>query len=105
MRAALEADHCCTDRIADARGFCAALFRSRTAPATENLFRRKQLALFSEREKKATRTTVADRFVLEKLARFRAGRRALIIVKPATLIGRHPTAFRRFWPWKSRPAG
>jgi putative transposase len=56
--------------LADSLGFCAALSRSRTALAAENLFLRKQLALFQEREKKATRTTAADRFVLAKLARF-----------------------------------
>jgi putative transposase len=29
----------------------------------------------------------------------------LVIVKPATLIGWHRAAFRRFWRWKSRPVG
>jgi hypothetical protein len=32
--------------VADSLGFCAALFRNRTALAVENLFLRKQLALF-----------------------------------------------------------
>jgi putative transposase len=31
--------------------------------------------------------------------------RALLIVKPATLIGWHRTAFRLFWRWKSKPVG
>jgi putative transposase len=91
--------------IADSLGFCAALFRSRTALAAENLFLRKQLALFQEREKKATRATAADRFVLAKLARFFDWRSVLVIVKPTTLVGWHRTAFRRFWRWKSRPVG
>jgi hypothetical protein len=56
--------------FADSLDFCATLSRSHTAQAAENLFQRKQLALFQEREKKATRTTAADRFVLAKLARF-----------------------------------
>lgn len=47
--------------ISDSLGLCAALFRSRTGLAAENLFLRKQLALFQEREKKTTRTTGADR--------------------------------------------
>jgi hypothetical protein len=55
------------------------------------------LALFQEREKKATRTTAADRFVLAKLAHFFDWRSALVIVKPATLVGWHRTAFGRFW--------
>jgi hypothetical protein len=37
-------------------------FRSRKAPAAENLFLRKQLALFQEREKRARPKTAADRF-------------------------------------------
>ena len=65
------------------------------ALAAENLFLRKQLALFQEREKKVTRTTAADRFVLAKLAHFFDWRSALVIVKPATLVGWHRTAFRR----------
>jgi putative transposase len=76
-------------------GFCAALFRSRTALAAENLFLRKQLALFQEREKKAARTTAPDRLILATLARFFDWRSALVIVKPDTLLGWHRTAFRR----------
>ena len=91
--------------FADSLDFCATLSRSRTALAAENLFLRKQLALFQEREKKATRTTAADRFVLAKLAHFFDWRSALVIVKPATLVGWHRTAFRRFWRWKSRAVG
>jgi hypothetical protein len=53
------------------------------AVAAENLFLRKQLALFRERD----------------------WRSALVIVKPATLIGWHRAAFRRAWRWKSRPVG
>jgi putative transposase len=83
--------------VADSFGFCAALFRNRKALAADNLFLRKQLALFQEREKKATRTTSADRFVLAKLARFFDWRSALVIVKPGTLVSWHRIAFRRFW--------
>ena len=82
---------------------CAALFRSRARLAAENLFLRKQLALFQEREKKARPTTAADRFVLRRLACLFDWRDALVIVKPGTLIGWHRSAFRHFWRWKSRP--
>jgi putative transposase len=50
-------------------------------------------------------TTPADRFVFCKLARWFDWRSALMIVKPATLIGWHRNAFRLFWRWKSRPVG
>src|SRR3569833_2175785 len=73
--------------ISDCANFWAAGLRSRTALAAENLFLRKQLALFKEREKKAVPTRAADRLVLSKLAGFFDWRSALVIVKPATLIG------------------
>ena len=91
--------------ISDCLSFCAALFRSRTALVAENLFLRKQLALFQEREKRAKPTTAADRFVFSKLACFFDWRSALVIVKPATLIGWHRAAFRNSWCLKSRPVG
>ena len=72
--------------VSDVLQFGSALLRSRTALAAENLFLRKQLALFREREKKATRTKAADRFILARLARLFDWRNALVIVKPATLI-------------------
>jgi hypothetical protein len=81
--------------LSDCVNFCAAGLRSRAALAAENLFLRKQLALFKEREKKAVSTTAADRFVLSKLACFFNWHSALVIVKPATLIGWHRAAFRR----------
>jgi hypothetical protein len=52
----------------DCVSLCAALSRNRAALAAENLFLRKQLALFQEREKRARPTTAADRFVFAKLA-------------------------------------
>jgi putative transposase len=91
--------------VSDCVNFCAAGLRDWTALAAENLFLRKQLALFQEREKKAAPTTAADRFVFSRLARFFDWHSALVIVKPATLIGWHRAAFRRFWRWKSRPVG
>jgi hypothetical protein len=89
----------------DCVSLCAAISRNRAALAAENLFLRKQLALFQEREKRARPTTAADRFVFAKLAHFFDWRNALAIVKPATLISWHRAAFRRFWRWKSRPLG
>jgi hypothetical protein len=105
LRAALEADYCLAD-------CCRRLSRllhwsppEPCSPCRREFVLRKQLALFQEREKKAKPTTAADRFVLSKLARWFAWRNALAIVKPATLIGWHRTAFRCFWRWKSRSVG
>src|SRR6476620_2729635 len=91
--------------VSDCLRFLANIGRRRLAMVAENLFLRKPLALFREREKRALPTTPADRFVFSKLGRWFDWRSALVIVKPATLIGWHRAAFRRFWRWKSRPVG
>src|SRR3954471_23692613 len=70
--------------VSDGLSFFASVWRRRTALAAENLFLRKQLALFREREKKAMHTTPGDRFVFSKLARWFDWLRALMIVKPAS---------------------
>jgi hypothetical protein len=54
--------------VSDCLSFFSNIGRRRLAVAAENLFLRKQLALFREREKKALLTTSADRFVFSKLA-------------------------------------
>jgi transposase InsO family protein len=77
--------------------------RSRSALVTENLFLRKQLALYLERKKRPRRATDAVRFTMVLLSRFFEWREALTIVKPDTLIRWHRKGFRLFWKWKSRP--
>src|SRR5881628_1336223 len=73
--------------------------------AAENLFLRKQLALYVEPKTKPYRATDAVRFTLAQLARFFEWRDALTVVKPDTLIRWHQKGFRLFWKWKSQPAG
>jgi hypothetical protein len=68
----------------------------------ENLFLRKQLALFRERDVKARRADDATRAALVWLSKVFNWRDALVIVKPATLIGWHRKVFRLFWKLKSR---
>lgn len=81
------------------------LFSARAALIAENLFLRKQLALFREREVKPQRSTVVLRLTLLALARFVNWREALRIVKPDTFIKWHQMAFRMLWRWKSRKRG
>jgi len=71
----------------------------------ENLFLRKQLALFQERKKKPCRTTASFRLAMVALARLFDWRNALVIVKPETFVGWHRNAFKMFWRWKSRKRG
>jgi len=78
---------------------------SRVALIAENLFLRKQLALFQEREAKPRRTTASFRLAMVALAKFFDWRGALVIVKPETFLKWHRTAFKMFWRWKSRKRG
>jgi putative transposase len=79
--------------------------RSRTAVEAENLFLRKQLALFQERKTKARRADDSTRWLMSFLSRWFDSRNALVLVKPETLIRWHRKGFRLFWRWKSRPTG
>jgi putative transposase len=63
--------------------------RSRHALAAENLFLRKQLALFQERKVKPRRAEDATRWTMATLSRMFAWRDVLWSVKPDTLIGWH----------------
>jgi putative transposase len=75
------------------------------ALAAENLFVRRQLALFLERQFRPHRTTDASRFLMARLSRFFDGRSSLVLVKSGTLIRWHRQGFRLFWRWTSRPRG
>ena len=71
----------------------------------ENLFLRKQLALFQERQVRPQRTTAAFRLMMVVLGKFFDWRNALVIVKPATFIKWHRDSFRAYWCGKSRKRG
>jgi hypothetical protein len=79
--------------------------RSHAQLAAENLFLRKQLALYIERQVKPRRADDATRIALVALSWLIHWRGVLTIVKPDTLIRWHRKGFRLFWRWKSRPAG
>src|SRR6266478_1319658 len=81
------------------------ILRTPQAVAAENLFLRKQLALYVERKTRPHRATDAVRFTMAQLSQFFEWRDALTVVKPDTLIRWHRKGFRLFWKWKSRPAG
>ena len=71
--------------------------------AAENLFLRKQLALYQEREIKPRRADDATRVAIVWLSRAFNWREALVVVRPATLIRWHREGFRLCWKLKSRP--
>lgn len=93
--------HVFLDLLRLIRGMC----RSRRAVEAENLFLRKQLALFQERQTKAHRTDDATRWLMSFLSNWFDWRNALVHVQPDTLIRWHRKGFRLFWRWKSRPTG
>ena len=91
--------------LLDALRFIRLSLRPHCALAAENLFLRKQLALYLERRVKARRASDASRLTLVLLSRLFAWRRVLTIVQPDTFIRWHRTGFRLFWRWKSKPRG
>src|SRR5688572_28459749 len=91
--------------LADVLQFARFGLQSHARLAAENLFLRKQLALYVERRVKPRRATNATRLTLVVLARFIEWRPVLTIVRPDTLVRWHRHAFRLFWRWKSRRCG
>jgi putative transposase len=87
------------------RDLIRSLFRSRTAVIAENLFLRRQLALYQERKTRRSSPTPATKLALVALSRFFPRASALAIVKPDTLVRWHRIGFRLFWRHKSRHTG
>jgi putative transposase len=88
--------------LGDSLQFLRLCLRFPTTLAAENLFLRKQLALYQERHVTPRRATDATRLALTWLSRWFDWRQALVIVQPATLLRWHREGFRLFWRWKSR---
>jgi putative transposase len=93
------------DLLLDALRFIRVSLRPRCALAAENLFLRKQLALYLEHKVEPRRAKAATKLTLVLLSRLFAWREALTVVKPDTLIRWHRKGFRLFWRWKSKPRG
>ena len=79
--------------------------RPRAALVAENLFLRKQLALFQERKAKPHRADDATRWLMTAVSRLFEWRTALVVVQPDTFLRWHRKGFRLFWRWKSKPTG
>src|SRR5919198_5343331 len=91
--------------VGDVARFASVGLRSHAQLVAENLFLRKQLALYVERQVRPRRADDATRIVLVALSRLFNWRRVLTVVKPDTLIRWHRKGFQLFWRWKSRPRG
>jgi len=88
--------------VEDAFRWLSLLFRSAEALRSENLFLRRQLALYMERGVRPHRVDAATRISLALLARRFGWRGALVVVQPATMIRWHRAGWRLLWRMKSR---
>ena len=93
------------DLAQDALQFLLLGTRSSAALKADNIFLRKQLALYLEREAKSRRATDATRLSMVLLSQLFAWQNALINVKPETFLGWHRKGFQLLWRWKSTPRG
>jgi len=90
------------DLAADLLRWLLLAFRSSQSVQAENLFLRRQLALYIERGMKPRRVDAATRIGLTYLSRLFNWRDALTVVSPATLIRWHRAGWRLFWRIKSQ---
>ena len=88
--------------IEDALRWVVVIFRSTESVQAENLFLRRQLALFVERGVRLRRIDAATRVSLAVLAKLFDWRGALVVVQPATMIRWHRAGWRLLWRVKSR---
>jgi putative transposase len=76
--------------------FLASFLQSRSALAAENLFLRKQLALYQERQVQPRRATDATRLTMVLAARLFDWKKALVLVRPETFSTWHRRGFQLF---------
>jgi putative transposase len=88
---------------ADAVRWCGLVLRSQRSIEAENLFLRRQLALYVERGVKPRRIDSVTRVALAFLSRFFHWRDALVVVRPETMIRWHRAGWKLWWRLKSRP--
>lgn len=88
--------------IGETLRWCRLTFRSTQSVKAENLFLRRQLALYVERGVKPPRIDPVTRITLALLSRFFNWRNALVVVRPETMIRWHRAGWKLFWRLKSR---
>src|SRR5712671_2882618 len=99
----LKASGILIDLVAQVLRWLRLAFRSTQSVQAENLFLRRQLALYIERGMKPRRMGAATRIALAWLSRWFDWRDALVVVRPETLIRWHRAGWKLFWRLKSRP--
>src|ERR1700694_3188414 len=89
--------------LADLVALAVLSLKPRRSIEAENLFLRRELALYQERGAKPRRVDAATGASLAFLSRLFDWRDALVVVRPETLIRWHRAGWRLFWRWKARP--
>jgi hypothetical protein len=89
--------------LGDPAAFFWLTLRPQSTLAAENLFLRKQLAMFQERKARPRRPDTPIRIALVLLSRLFNWRDALVVVQPQTLVRWDHQGIRLFCRWKSRP--
>jgi putative transposase len=89
--------------MADVVGLVMLAMTPRRSLQAQNLFLRRELALYRERGIKPRRVDAATRASLAFLSRLFDWRDALVVVRPETLIRWHRAGWRLLWRCKSRP--
>src|SRR6266516_1174004 len=81
-------------------------FKSSSRLEAENAALRHQLMVLQRKVRGRVHFTNSDRLFFIQLYRwFPSVLRAMIIIRPETVVRWHRAGVRRYWRWKSRPAG
>jgi transposase InsO family protein len=81
-------------------------FKSKSRLEAENAALRHQLIAVQRNMRGRVHLTNGDRLFLVQVYRwFPSVLRAIMIIRPETLVRWHRSGFRRYWRWKSRPLG
>src|SRR5438067_7579023 len=92
--------------VAETLRWCRLTFRSSRSIKAENLFLRRQLALYDERGVKPQRIDPVTRIELTLISGLFSSQDALVVVvRPETMIRWHRAGWKLFWRLKSRPEG
>ena len=84
----------------------ASLFKSKSRLEAENAALRHQLIVLQRKVRGRVRLTNSDRLFFIQLYRwFPSVLKAIMIIRPETIVRWHRAGFRRYWRWKSRSPG
>jgi transposase InsO family protein len=84
----------------------ASLFKSKGRLEAENAALRQQLIVLQRKMRGRVQFTNSDRLFFIQLYRWCPSiLKAMMIIRPETLVRWHRAGFRRYWRWKSRSAG